>query len=99
MGWIEFEGWNVKLGDIEVLNRSRKISRIGFVFEQHPGLISASAKGNVAAYYCILVEVKRQLISGRFNVSVELTTGEKKTIVLYPSFVTENEKDITSLTR
>ena len=99
MGWIEFEGWNVVLDDIEALNRSPEVSRIGLVFEQHPGLVSASAKGNVAAYYCILVEVKQRLISGGFNVAVELSNGDKKAVVLYPDFVTENEKDITFLIR
>lgn len=99
MGWIEFESWNVKLKDIKALNKSPEVSRLGLVFEELPGLVSASAKGNVAPYYCILVEVKRQLISGGFNVTVELSNGEKKAIVLCPTLVTENEKDITFLIR
>ena len=101
MGWIEFEGWNAKVDDIDVLNRSPEVSRVGLIFTQHPGLISASAKGNVSAYYNILVEVKRRLVAGSvgFNVVVELSTGVKKTIVLSPTFVTENGKDITSFIR
>lgn len=97
MGSIEFEGWSVEIDDLGVLNRSREASRIGLTFEQHPGLICASAKGNVACYYNILCEVRQRLISGSFNVSVELSTGEKKQIILAPTFVTENGKDITFL--
>lgn len=99
MGRIEFEGWNVRLDDIEALNRSPEVSRIGLIFEQHPGLVSAVTEGNVAAYYCILLEVKQRLVSGGFNITVELSTGKKKKIVLSPTFVTENGKDITSLIR
>jgi len=99
MGSIEFEGWDVEIDDIEALNRSSEVSRIGLNFEQHPGMICASAEGNVAAYYCILVEVKRHMISGGFNVTVTRGTGEKKVINLYPTFVIENDVDITSLIR
>jgi hypothetical protein len=97
MGWIEFEGWNVEIDNIAALNRSPEVSRIGLNFEQHPGMICASAEGDVSAYYCILVEVKRRLISGTFNVTVTRGTGEKKVIDLHPSFVIENDVDITSL--
>lgn len=78
MGHIEFEGWNVEIDDIKTLNRSPEVLRMGLIFEQHANLICASARGNVSAYYCILVEVKRRLISGGFNVNVTLSTGEKE---------------------
>lgn len=99
MGHIEFEGWNVEIDDIKTLNRSPEVSRMGLIFEQHANLICASARGNVSAYYCILVEVKRRLISGGFNVNVTLSTGEKREILLCPTFVTENDEDITRLIR
>jgi len=99
MGAIEFEGWNVEIDDLDALNTSREVTRIGLVFEQYPGLVSASANGNVATYYNILAEVRRRMVSGGFNVTVELSTSEKKAILLTPSFVTENGKDISSLIR
>lgn len=97
VGRIEFEGWKVEVDDIAALNRAKEVSRIGLVFEQYPGLVSASADGNVAAYYNILSEVKGHLISGGFNVTVEMTTGEKKNINLTRALVLENGEDITGL--
>lgn len=97
MGTIDFEGWNVEVDDIDLLNKSPEVARVGLVFEQYPDLVSASAKGNVSAYYVILQEVKRRLVSGGFNVDVEFSTGEKKIILLTPYSVIENRKDITSL--
>ncbi|MDO8263614.1 MAG: hypothetical protein Q7T21_10360 [Gallionella sp.] len=94
---IDFEGWKVKIDDLEALNRSHEVSRIGLVFEQHPGLICASAEGNLSAYYCILSEVRRRIISGAFNVTVELKTGVKKKILLSQTVATENDKDIMFL--
>lgn len=96
MGSIDFEGWNVEVDDIELLNRSPEVARVGLVFEQYPGLVSASTKGNVSAYYAILQAVKRRLVSGGFNVNVVLNTGEKKTILLTLDAVIEDRKDITS---
>lgn len=95
MGSIEFEGWNVVIDDIQKLNNSTEISRLGLVFEQFPGLISASAQGNVSAYYVILKEIRQRLISGGFNGTVKLSTGEEKIIILSAGFVTENWEDIT----
>jgi hypothetical protein len=82
MGTIDFNGWNVEVDDIELLNKSPEVARVGLVFEQYPGLVSASAKGNVSAYYVILWEVRRRLISGGFNVMVELNNGEQRNITL-----------------
>lgn len=99
MGHIEFEGWNVEIDDIKTLNRSPEVSRMRLIFEQHANLICASARGNVSAYYIILVEVKRRLISGSFIVNVTLSTGEERKIVLWPDYVNENDEDITRLIR
>lgn len=95
MGSIEFEGWNVVIDDMQKLNNSAEISRLGLVFEQFPGLVSASAQGNVSAYYVILNEMRQRLVSGGFNGAVKLSTGEEKTITLSTDFVTENWEDIT----
>lgn len=97
MGSICFEGWGVHVDDLAALNKSPEVKRLGLVFEQHPGLVSGSAKGNFAACYNILVEVRRRLVSGTFNVVVELSTGDKKDILLSPSYVIENGEDITWL--
>ena len=97
MGSIDFEGWNVEVDDIELLNKSPEVAKLGLVFEQYPGLVSASAKGNVSAYYVILQEVKRRLVSGGFNVDVELNGNVIKSILLTPDSVTEDGKDMTFL--
>ena len=99
MGLIEFESWNVKLKDIDILNMSQEVSRMGLVFEQIGDFVSASARGNISAYYCILGEVREQIDSGRFNVIVEMSTGEKSEISLSSQYVIENNKDISSLIR
>lgn len=65
------------------------------VFEQFPGLVSASTQGNVSAYYLILKEIRQRLVSGSFNGKVTLSTGEEKTIILSTDFVTENGEDIS----
>lgn len=80
-----------------MLNKVSDVARVGLVFEQYTGLVSASAKGNVSAYYVILQEVKQRLVSGGFNVDVELNADERKTILLTPDFVTEDGKDMTFL--
>lgn len=95
MGSIEFEGWNVVIDDIHKLNNSTEISRLGLVFEQFPGLVSASAEGNVSTYYVILKEIRQRLVSGGFNGTVKLSTGENRTIILSADLVTENCEDIT----
>lgn len=95
MGSIEFEGWNIVIDDIQKLNNSTEIHRLGLVFEQFADLVSASAQGNVSAYYVILKEIRERLVSGSFNGTVKLSTGEEKTIILSTSFVTENGEDIT----
>jgi hypothetical protein len=97
MGSIDFEGWNVEVDDIELLNKSPEVAKLGLVFEQYPGLVSASAKGNVSAYYVVLQEVKRRLVSGGFNVDVELNANARKSILLTPDSVTEDGKDMTFL--
>ena len=97
MGWIDFEGWGVVLDDIELLNQASEVRRLGLVFEQYPGVIYATAKGNVATYYLILSEVKRRLVSGAFNVKVALSSGETKTLVLGSSFAIEDGNDISGL--
>lgn len=97
MGSIEFEGWKVQLANINTLNNAREVSRLGLVFEQEGDLTHARAKGNVAAYYVILQEVRSQLVSGGFIVKVELSTGEKREINLGTGWVTENGKDISQL--
>lgn len=97
MGSIEFEGWNVEVDDIAALNSADEVSRMGLVFERYPGLICASAQGNVSAYYVILSEVKSHLVCGGFNVKVETSAGEKKLIELSPNFVRENGEDITDI--
>jgi len=95
MGSIDFEGWSVEIDDFEKLNKSPEIARLGLKFERQSDCTWASASGNVAAYYIILREVKQRLISGSFNVDIELSTGEKKTITLAASYVFENNKNIT----
>lgn len=95
MGTIEFEGWNVVIDDIQKLNNSPEISRLGLVFEQFPSLVSATAQGNVSAYYVILSEIRQRLVSGGFNGTVKLSTGEEKTIILTIGSVSENWEDIT----
>ncbi|WP_158677507.1 hypothetical protein [Chromobacterium vaccinii] len=97
MGSIYFEGWNAKVDDLEKLNNSPEILRIGLNFEQHPDLIFASADGNVSVYYNILREVKRRLTYGGFKITVILSTGDERQIILATDFATENGEDITSL--
>ncbi|WP_363800567.1 hypothetical protein ABU614_10735 [Lysobacter firmicutimachus] len=97
MGRIEFEGWGVELDDIDLLNRSPETSRLGLVFEQFPGVVCAAANGNVSAYYVILMEVRRRLLSGAFNVKVQLSNGEQKIIMLGNTFATEDGDDLTDL--
>lgn len=95
MGSIEFEGWNVVIDDIQKLNNSSEIYRLGLVFEQFADLASASVQGNVSTYYVILKEIQKRLVSGTFNGIVKLSTGEEKTIILSARSVTENGEDIT----
>ena len=99
MGAIEFEGRKIKLKDIKALNKSQEVSRIGLVFEQIGDYVSASATGNISAYYCILSEVRDQIISGSFNVIVEDSVGKKSEISLASRYVIEDDKDISSLIR
>lgn len=95
MGSIDFEGWNVEVDDFEKLNKSPEIMRLGLNFESESNCIWASVSGNITDYHVILREVKQRLISGGFNVNVELGNGEKITIILSSSFVMENHEDIT----
>lgn len=97
MGNVTLEGWNVKIDDLDVLNKSPEIARLGLVFEEYPGLISASVSGDVSAYLSILLEIKRRIVCGSVCVEVMFDAGEKRKFTVAGSYILEGGEEITSL--
>lgn len=97
MGSIEFEGWRVKLNDINVLNHSQEIMKIGLVFEQIGDCTFANFTGDILNHYEILGEVMNQINSGSFYIKIEDDTGKKSTVLLTSNYVIENNKEISSI--
>ena len=98
MGSIEFESWDAVIDDVQSLNSEPEVLRIGLVFEDFGGgAVSAQASGNVSAYYVIVQELLKHLVSGGFICKVTLSTNEQRKLQITNRYVLEDANDIRAM--
>ncbi len=97
MGSIGFQGFSVKIDDIDALNNSTETKRIGLEYQLNDGLLTGSANGNVSISYILFEELRRQLTSGNIISEVVTSSGKSLKYEISNYRVVEDDEDITHL--